>query len=668
MAEGALEDVLGGEGVEEIEGEALPGVAADAVAMAAALDGARHDARLATKLGGYVDRQAALADHQTQLIKLQTEHLHEQRELTLSHMHWRRFSDRMKAVLQIMTAAVGLGVAVGVAWMAWSASQERGLVIEPFSIPPDMAAKGLNGQVVASMLLDRLGEMQHDTPSARARSTFANNWNDEIKVEIPETGVSIGELRRLLVHWLGRQTTISGEVYRTATGIAVAARTGAAVAVPHEGAEADVDKLIQQAAQDVFAASQPYRYAIYLENSVGNLPAAQVALEKLARTGDRTDRIWAYSALTNIRVKAGDFAGGIRAASQSIAIDPEFPLAYANRGAAEAVIGHNQSAAADASQAADLIRRFGRRYMQPDALAYIIPNWEGPRAVAQGDFAKAVAEDQALLANPGQEDGFDTLALDQIAMHEPTVGRATVSQLPDTLGQVASHTQRVQYVYEQAALELEDWAGAWAAYAAVDHSKQRPGAETAIRTALLPDAAVAKAHLGDLSGARALASSTPLDCYTCAIDRGRIEAVAGDAAAADRWFAQAVRQGPALPFAYVVWAKVLLDRGDLAGAAAKAGFANQHWPKFADPLAVWAEALMRQGDLPGAIKRFAQANEDAPRWGRNHLRWGEALLRSGQYRSARAHFEAAGGLDLSRPDRAALDVFLARTAAGPLRG
>jgi hypothetical protein len=41
---------------------------------------------------------------------------------------------------------------------------------------------------------------------------------------------------------------------------------------------------------------------------------------------------------------------------------------------------------------------------------------------------------------------------------------------------------------------------------------------------------------------------------------------------------------------------------------------------------------------------------------------------TGRYAEARARYEAANGMDLSRPDRAALNVLLARTATGPLHG
>ena len=77
---------------------------------------------------------------------------------------------------------------------------------------------------------------------------------------------------------------------------------------------------------------------------------------------------------------------------------------------------------------------------------------------------------------------------------------------------------------------------------------------------------------------------------------------------------------------------------------------------------------MRKGDFADAAAKFAKAAPYAPRWGHNHLLWGEALMLAGRYAEARAQYETASGLDLSRPDRAALNLLLARTASGPLHG
>jgi hypothetical protein len=157
--------------------------------------------------------------------------------------------------------------------MVWDAAHSRGLLIEPFSVPPDMVSRGLTGEVVAAQLLDKLAILG-TSESSRSTQSYANNWGNDIKVEIPETGVSISELERFLRGWLGHDTRISGEVYRTATGIAVTARAGANGAT-FTGAEGDLDALVQKSAEHVFESTQPYRYANYLDRNYDPQGAAQ---------------------------------------------------------------------------------------------------------------------------------------------------------------------------------------------------------------------------------------------------------------------------------------------------------------------------------------------------------------------------------------------------------
>ena len=130
-----------------------------------------------------------------------------------------------------------------IAAATWSAYEANGVVIEAFSVPPDLAAKGLTGQVIATRLQDRLAALQAATYSFRAPSSYANNWGDDIKVQIPDTGVSIGELNRYLRNWLGHETHISGEVWHTPDGIAVTARAGSEASPVIAGREAEFDKL-----------------------------------------------------------------------------------------------------------------------------------------------------------------------------------------------------------------------------------------------------------------------------------------------------------------------------------------------------------------------------------------------------------------------------------------
>jgi len=57
-----------------------------------------------------------------------------------------------------------------------------------------------------------------------AAETFRNDWGSEIQVEIPQTGVSIGELDKYLRQWLGKRTGIGGEAVRIGDQVAVTVR------------------------------------------------------------------------------------------------------------------------------------------------------------------------------------------------------------------------------------------------------------------------------------------------------------------------------------------------------------------------------------------------------------------------------------------------------------
>jgi hypothetical protein len=80
--------------------------------------------------------------------------------------------------------------------MIRNAMEAHGVVIDVFQVPPDLAQRGLTGEVIAKQVLDRLTEMAAATSanSARPANSYSSDWGRDLKVEIPETGVSFGEL------------------------------------------------------------------------------------------------------------------------------------------------------------------------------------------------------------------------------------------------------------------------------------------------------------------------------------------------------------------------------------------------------------------------------------------------------------------------------------------
>ena len=242
---------------------------------------------------------------QRRLIDLQMEHLHEQRELQLAHLRVRRWKDRMSLALQVLGVIVGAAIVVALGVMVWQAHEDHGLVIEAFSVPPDLAAKGLTGEVVAGQLLDNLSDMQGETNSSRPARSYQNNWGDDLKLEIPETGVSLSELNRWLRRWLGSQTRVTGEVHRTAGGLTVSVRAGQDGGASFSGPEADLDMLMQRAAETVYRRTQPYRYGIWLLTH-GHEADALPILTALANGPDGEDQLWAEGLVARNQYANGD--------------------------------------------------------------------------------------------------------------------------------------------------------------------------------------------------------------------------------------------------------------------------------------------------------------------------------------------------------------------------
>src|SRR5215470_7719533 len=192
---------------------------ASSPAVTIALGAAVGDAGVAEEARHYLRKQVELANYQ--IADLRREDKVRHWSLRVHHI-----SDVMKLTFELAIAFIVLAIAFGIGAAVWSAAHDNSLVIEAFSVPPDMAARGLTGQAVAAQFQDKLTAMQNATKSARPADSYASNWGSDIKVEIPNTGISISELYRYLASWLGHETHITGDVFRTTNGVTVIARAG----------------------------------------------------------------------------------------------------------------------------------------------------------------------------------------------------------------------------------------------------------------------------------------------------------------------------------------------------------------------------------------------------------------------------------------------------------
>ncbi len=238
---------------------------------------------------------------------------------------------------------------------------------------------------------------------------------------------------------------------------------------------------------------------------------------------------------------------------------------------------------------------------------------------AVGDFAALAADYRA--QQPSVTHGYALAARAAAGSHDAAAARRLLA-MALAAGPGDSMVMDARWAISSAA---GDWRQAVIdAQALVDDAEaakaKAPGPEFAglhelkLQTLYRPRLAMAEAMTGDLAGAQALIAATPGDCELCLRMRGRVAALAGDRAGADHWFAEAARQAPRLPGAWLDWGQALLARGDPAGAAARFARAHQLGPRFADPLKGWGDALARQGQWTLALADYDAALKLTPAW------------------------------------------------------
>jgi tetratricopeptide (TPR) repeat protein len=609
------------------------------------------------KNGGLDPRAAAYLEEQTRLARLQIDNLTEQNAFELSHLRWRRFRDRMSGLLQCIIALIGVMIVGGIAATLWNASRADGLVIDSFSAPPDLVARGVDGESLATGLTDRIVAIR-DLVNARslARSgDVEQNGRQDIKVEIPNTGVSLGEVWRYLRQWLGHEHHVSGSLLHLANGnIELWSQLDGNI-VSVSGPATDLDVLEQRVAEQIFSRVDPINGVIYLWETGRYIDAQKLAGENTHAAGNPdvcADGYALWSETTLYIVGNAPLANA--RARVALALYPKLAIADQDLAEGEQALG-NDEAALQAERAALATKDAEQPvFLQGAGFAFVRSKAQEALSSYLGDFIAATAAACGTSCEPAH---LDDEALYAALSHDTIRARRlmeTASALERSDPLVENRAQ-----YEIAAA-IGDWVDAIAAV------KARPGLllklaymaparfTTIDLTQTRPRLAYALARSDALAKAEAVVAGTPLGCYDCLRARGNIRALERDWNAAAFWFARAVQAGPSIPFAYFDWGKMLLAKGDNEGAIAKFREANRKGPHFADPLEMWGEAVIRENRSDLALAKFTEADKYAPNWGRLHLKWGEALIWTGDKAGAQKEFGAAATFDLTAAEKSEL--------------
>lgn len=571
---------------------------------------------------------------------------------------------KLKRLFWLSVALLAAMLVAGVLYAMAAASQSRAFVMEPLRTPPALAQRGIDGTVLASRIVDELRSLEANTSSVRAPSSYSSSWEDDVNIVIPQAGVSLGEAWDYLRAWLGNDTRVQGEAFAAEGGIGIPVRTSTMPGRTFTGPVSELDRLVREAALVLYRDTQPYRYGVYMSQQEGGSAEEVAAFRLLVERGGR-EAAWGYRGWGLWHVQRNEDRQALARYRAADAITPNSPAVIGVIGESLYTLGHHEGALAAYRRTIELFDRGATDSLTPTGVSYMRLYAQANIRALTGDLAGA-----ASLAAQSRSNLFGNTVADSLIgeaefhsrMHDTARAGILLQQARPNLRSSTYGSVFAPFHEGVAALALER-ENPRAAIAALEQAtavrRGEANPRETVRIEIFPDLARAYALAGDPARAEAVAAQMPSDCYPCLTARGEVAAMRRDWRAAERWYGEAIRQGPSIPYAYSLYGQMLLARGNIDGAIAQFGEAHRRGPRSADPLKYWGDALAARGDVAGSVERYRAAAERAPRWPALHIDLGRALWRLRGHAEARAHFRTAAGLELAPVDRVRLQRILA---------
>jgi tetratricopeptide (TPR) repeat protein len=562
------------------------------IAVDLALRGAGKGGKASAESDSYLRKQEKLLD-------LQLKHFERRERLQSADLG-------LKVLFQVSFVLIGLAVAIGIGAALRSAAHSSSVVVDAFSAPPDMAAKGLGGEVLASKLLDDLTILQSQTRSASSKRGLKDAWSGDIKVEVPQTGVSIGEVMRALRGWLGHETHVGGDLEETSSGVSLTVRGDGILPKSFTGTADDLPKLMTQAAEYAYGQSEPSLFAAYLQN-VGRDADSLAFIQKVYAGARPSERPYLLNAWGNGLGDVGRQNESLPKYQEALRLKPDYWVAYNNVINALQDYGDEEGAwrVGEAMKA----KAGGRPGRAPELyyqnIDQMVWNLQALRASNIADME----------AHGGVGSGTSQLGpilADNAARLHDAQGAELSLQTSQGANKDVNTIAMTHFVHGYLALENGDFSRAASEMEAFGVSFANPVISTnypGFNCWIAP--AEEMAGHPDKADAALKAGGHFVDCWRF---RGDILDHRGDWAGAQKAYAAAVGLAPDLPAAWYSWGLALARHGQLAAAQAKFAAANQRGPHWADPLKAWGDALAAQGRWKEAESKYDQALAYAPAW------------------------------------------------------
>jgi tetratricopeptide (TPR) repeat protein len=608
MAKGMFGGMLGGEDEEKA---ASTKAGPEAFVAAVAANTANQSPEVAAETVALFRKQAELLEAQRKSVEAEHEFF---------EVEWgpRLLGIRLRVGFQVFVALFAILIGIGAAIAIYDAVHSRSVIVDPFDAPASLAERGLTGRVVAAGMLDRLIQLQVATRIAAQKREISSAWTNEIAIDVPETGLSIGQIERILKTRFGHDQHINGDLVKTdSMGLALTVRGVGVLPKTFSDQKGDLDALLSQAAEYVYGESQPRLFVHYLANDVGRYNDAIAFAKSHLAKASVEDQPFLLNYWANSLSAMGDTkhqADALRLYQEAVRIKPDYWNGYNNIILELQVLGEEEKAFPVNEQ---MMKLAGGRPGKAPELDY---HYFDPEAYnLQTARSSLLADIAATGGITGAATSADILIIAQIdvQLHEVDTARL---RLTTAVWDPKSHLDVAQDYYVQALLAEEigdlsraakywdDFAGVYAdPVVAVGSPSYMCWAAPTYQKTAQP----AKADAALDAPMKTVGVSTYIDCYRF---RGDVLDLRGNWAGAQEWYAKAVKLAPSIPSGYCSWGVALAKHGDLNGAAAKFQSANQKGPHWADPLKAWGDVLVKQGQTKDALTKYDEALKYAPNW------------------------------------------------------
>jgi tetratricopeptide (TPR) repeat protein len=553
-------------------------------------------------------------------VEVQTKHLEEEHGLRIAHLRnqlaeerVRRLALRLRVGFQLFVVLVATAIGLGLFVTVYDAFHSRNVVIDLFEVAPGLSPPIPNGKMVAASLLDRLTQLQAATRISAEKRGLSSAWTNEINIEVPETGLSIGQIERTLKARFGHDDHIDGDLMKTETGaLALTVRGNRILPKTFINNEGHLGRLVDVAAEYIYGESEPGLFAKYLSDTNRADEAIAFARAHLASATIQEQPILLNYWGNAIEAKAAPNANteALPLYREAVRIKPDYWVGYNNlmldlfnRGDLDGLIRVGNQ----------MMKIAGGRPGKASEDMYevydsVVNNLQAERAAGLADMEGTGG---TLTAQAGAE-GLIVAQID-VQLHEVDTARL---HLKTTVWDEMSSPDAANAAFAQATLaeevgDLTAAANAWDVYAkafadpvvSVQNSSGICSAAITYEKTNQPNKADAALN--------AVGALSHPDCFRYKAD---LLDLRGDWAGAQVWYEKAIQLAPSYPASYYSRGIALGKHKDLKDAAEQFRLANLKGPHWADPLKAWGDVLVELGAPNEALAKYDEALKYAPNW------------------------------------------------------